>query len=118
MMNFLLALIMGTATGILSGFGVGGGSLLLIYMTAFANVEQRLAQGINLLYFIPAALASLPSHIKNGYIQKEIALPAICSGMLTAILGAWLATEIDVTLLQHIFGGYLFIFGLRELFQK
>ena len=33
----------------LSGFGVGGGTLLLVYLTAVAGVDQHLAQGINLL---------------------------------------------------------------------
>ena len=49
MSGWLIPLLAGAATGILSGFGVGGGSLLLIYMTSFAGVPQNLAQGINLL---------------------------------------------------------------------
>ena len=52
-MSWLVPVLAGAATGVLSGFGVGGGTLLLIYMTAFAGVEQHLAQGINLLYFPP-----------------------------------------------------------------
>ena len=46
---WLTAALAGAVTGILSGFGVGGGTLLLIYMTSFAGVAQHLAQGINLL---------------------------------------------------------------------
>lgn len=58
MMGWLIALLAGTITGILSAFGIGGGSLLLIYLTSFAAIDQHQAQGINLLYFLPAA--SLP----------------------------------------------------------
>ena len=65
-MSWLIALLVGVATGVLSGFGVGGGTLLLLYLTAFAGVEQHLAQGINLVYFLPAAAAALPAHFKNG----------------------------------------------------
>lgn len=118
MVSFFLALTAGTVTGILSGFGVGGGSLLLIYMTAIAGIDQRLAQGINLLYFLPAALAALPSHIKNGYVVKETAFPAILSGIPAAILGAWLATGLEVAFLRRCFGGYLLVLGLRELCKK
>lgn len=117
MSGFLLALTAGTVSGVLSGFGIGGGSLLLIYMTAIAGVEQQLAQGINLLYFLPAALAALPSHIKNGYIETKTAFPAICIGIPSAMLGSWLATGIKVTLLRRCFGGYLLALGLRELFR-
>ena len=71
-----MSALAGAVTGVLSGFGVGGGTLLLIYMTAFAGVEQHLAQGINLLYFLPTAATALPAHIKNGYVDKKTAMPA------------------------------------------
>ncbi len=76
-MGWLLPLLAGTATGILSGFGVGGGTLLLIYMTTFAGVPQNLAQGVNLLYFLPAAATALPAHIKNGYIDGKTVPPLL-----------------------------------------
>ena len=68
MSGWLIPLLAGAATGILSGFGIGGGSLLLIYMTSFAGVPQNLAQGINLLYFLPTAGAALPAHFKTGFV--------------------------------------------------
>ena len=70
-MSWLTALLAGAAAGVLSGFGVGGGTLLLIYMTAFAGVDQHLAQGINLLYFLPTAATALPAHFKNGFVDKK-----------------------------------------------
>ncbi|MBP3521031.1 MAG: sulfite exporter TauE/SafE family protein [Oscillospiraceae bacterium] len=115
---WILALTAGTVTGILSGFGVGGGTLLLIYMTAVAGLDQHLAQGINLLYFLPAAATALPSHIKNGYIEKETASPAILAGLVGTALGAWAATGLEVTLLRRCFGLYLLFVGLKELFRK
>lgn len=115
---WILALTAGTVTGILSGFGVGGGTLLLIYMTAVAGLDQHLAQGINLLYFLPAAATALPSHIKNGYIEKETASPAILAGLVGTALGAWAATGLEVTLLRRCFGLYLLFVGLKELFCK
>lgn len=116
--GFLLPVLAGAVTGILSGFGVGGGTVLLVYMTAFAGLDQRLAQGINLLYFIPAALLALPNHIKNGYIEKKVLLPAISAGFVCAALAAWLATGLDVRLLRKLFGGFLILIGVRELFRK
>lgn len=117
-MGWIIALAVGAATGILSGFGIGGGTLLLIYLTTFAGVPQTLAQGINLLYFLPAAASALPAHIKNGYIDKAVLLPAILAGLAGTALGAWAATALDVALLRRIFGGFLIVIGLRELFRK
>lgn len=117
-MSFLIALLAGTATGVLSGFGVGGGTLLLLYLTAFAGMEQQLAQGINLLYFLPAAAAALPAHFKNGYVDRAAALPAILAGLASAGLCAWAASGLDTDLLRRCFGGFLVVIGLRELFRK
>ena len=114
----LLSFLAGAITGILSGFGVGGGTLLLVYMTAFAGLDQRLAQGINLLYFIPAALLALPSHVKNGYIEKQILVPTISAGLICAALAAWIATGLEVKLLRKLFGVFLVLIGVRELFRK
>ena len=102
----------------LSGFGVGGGTLLLVYMTVFAGLDQHLAQGINLLYFLPAGLMALPAHLKNGYVVKPVLLPAIGAGLLFAALAAWAATALEVELLRKCFGGFLIVIGGMELFGK
>ena len=117
MTDWLIAALAGAVTGVLSGFGVGGGSLLLIYMTSFAGVSQTLAQGINLLYFLPAAATALPAHFKNGYVEKAALLPAIAAGLVCAALAAWAATALDVGILRKCFGVFLIVIGLRELFR-
>ena len=117
-MGWLLPLLAGAAAGILSGFGIGGGTLLLIWLTAFAGVPQNLAQGVNLLYFLPAAATALPAHIKNGYIDGKTVWPAALAGLAGTALAAWLATGLDVELLRRYFGGFLLVVGLRELFAK
>ena len=94
MMGWLIALLAGTITGILSAFGIGGGSLLLIYLTSFAAIDQHQAQGINLLYFLPAAAAALPAHHKHGLLDKKVILPAILAGLAAAGLAAWLSLSI------------------------
>ena len=81
MNEWLFPLLAGAVTGVLSGFGVGGGTLLLVYMTVFAGLDQHLAQGINLLYFLPAGLMAQPAHLKNGYVVKPVLLPAIGAGL-------------------------------------
>ncbi len=117
-MGWAVSFLAGAVTGVLSGFGIGGGTLLLIYMTALAGVPQNLAQGVNLLYFLPTASTALPAHIKNGYIERRVLWPAILAGLAGTTLAAWAATALDVSLLHRIFGGFLVVIGLRELFQR
>ena len=117
-MGWLTAAAAGVLAGVLSGFGVGGGTLLLIYLTAFAGMEQSQAQGVNLLYFLPSAAAALPAHIRHGYVEKSVLLPAILTGLACAALAAWAATGLDTTFLHRCFGGFLILVGLWELFRR
>ena len=118
MTGWLLPFLAGTITGVLSAFGIGGGSLLLIYLTAFVGMTQHQAQGINLLYFLPAAAAALPAHKKNDLLEKKVIFPAVLAGLLAAGCTALLANRLETDLLRKLFGVFLLYIGLRELFRK
>lgn len=118
LINWAVPFVVGAATGVLSGFGVGGGTLLLVYLTAVLGMEQQLAQGINLLYFLPAAALALPNHWKNGYIEKKALLPAIGAGLLCAGAAAWVAAGMETGLLRKCFGGFLIIVGVGQFFSR
>ena len=104
------AALAGAVCGLLSGLGIGGGTLLM--------VPQQTAQGINLLYFLPSAACALFFHIRNRLIRWDIVLPAALGGCVTAAIAAWIATGLDVSLLRRLFGGFLLLTGLRELFFR
>ena len=118
MINWLFPAAVGLLTGILSGFGIGGGSLLMLYLTICAGIEQRIAAGINLLYFLACAPAALISHIKNGLIEKESVAWCAGFGALCAAGSAILAAKIDLSLLRRGFGILLLYIGFREIFTK
>lgn len=113
-----IAVAAGLLCGIISGFGIGGGSLLMVWMTAAAALDQRTAQGINLLYFIPTSIGSLFFHIKNKMVCWDVVIPAIIFGCVTAVCSAWIANTIDVGLLRKLFGVFLCFVGVRELLNK
>lgn len=116
MSGFWSSALAGLVCGVLSGLGIGGGTLLMVWMTALTSLEQRTAQGINLLYFLPTAVCALLFHIKNRLIRWDIVLPAALAGAAAAALTAWLGTQLDTSLLRRLFGGFLLLVGLRELF--
>ena len=118
MKEWLLPALIGFGTGILSAWGIGGGTLLLLCMTLFLGVEQQTAQGINLLYFLPSAAAALFFHRKNGYLEKNAVKNAVPLGTLCALAAAWCATSIDISVFRKPFGLFLLYAGLSILFQK
>ena len=103
-MTWLLPALAGFFTGILSAWGIGGGTLLLLIMTLFLGVEPRVAQGINLLYFLPTAAASLFAHRKSGYLDREALRAAIPAGVICALAAALIATAVDTALLRKAVG--------------
>ena len=115
MTDWLIACAVGFGTGILSAFGIGGGTLLLLVMTLFLGVEGPVARCINLLYFLPTALGSLHQHKKNGYLNKTAIVSAIPFGIVLAVAGAVAAAWIDTNLLHKAFGLYLLWAGISVL---
>lgn len=118
MSGALLAGLAGIACGIFSGLGVGGGTLLMVWMTAVMDIAQKTAQGINLLYFLPTAACALFFHIKNRLIRWRVVIPAAIIGSIFAAGAAYFATKIDTSVLRKLFGGFLLIVGLTELFGR
>ena len=117
MRDWLLPLLAGFGTGILSAWGVGGGTLLLLIMTLFLGVDHTAAQGINLLYFLPTAGISLFFHRKNGLLDKAAIRQAVPAGLVTAAAAVWLATTVDVEILRKPFGIFLLFTGVMTLRQ-
>ncbi|MDY4907694.1 MAG: sulfite exporter TauE/SafE family protein [Oscillospiraceae bacterium] len=118
MKEWFFPALCGLVTGILSSWGVGGGTLLLLCMTLFFGVEQRTAQAINLLYFLPTAGISLLAHRKNGYLDRTVLRIAVPLGTLCALAAAFLATTLDSSLLRKPFGLFLLYAGASILLEK
>ena len=117
MMQWLLPLLLGFGAGVLSAWGVGGGTLLLLVMTLFLGVDPTAARAINLLYFLPTAGVALVSHRKNGLLEKEAVKAAVPAGLAAAAAAVWVATAVDVAVLRRPFGVFLLFTGVMTLFQ-
>ena len=77
-----VTLIIGTILGFLSGLGVGGGSLLILWLTLVEGYSAPAARGINLLFFLPSAAISIIFRWKQGSIPLQKILPAIVAGCI------------------------------------
>lgn len=118
MSNWLLPFLCGLGASVISAWGVGGGTLLLLIMTLLLGVDQRTAQGINLLFFLPTAVSALFTHWKSGYLDKPTLKNAIPIAVIAALIGAWISTAIDVELLRKPFGLYLLFSGVSLIWPR
>ena len=117
-MNYIIPVVVGVLTGILSGFGIGGGTLLMLYLTIIADTPQQTASATNLLYFIACAPLALISHIKNKLVDKKAFIFCVLSGVPMCIFASVIANKIPLDILKKLFGVFLLYVGFKELFQK
>lgn len=114
----VISVMVGTVLGFLAGLGVGGGSLLILWLTFVCAMPQETARTVNLLFFIPAAVISGIFRRKQGHLDLKKILPAILAGCTAAAVCSWLGHNLDMMLMKKLFGGLLILTGLRELFYK
>lgn len=119
MLNSLpVMLIMGAVLGFLSGLGVGGGSLLMLWLTLVLGLDHAVARNINLLFFLPAAAIASFFRWKQGALKWKKILPAVIAGCIAAGSFAFLSRHTDIGLIKKLFGFLLLITGVRELFYR
>jgi uncharacterized membrane protein YfcA len=117
-MSFAFAAAASFLGALLSALGMGGGSVLILYLTMAAGMAQLEAQGINLVFFLPVAAVALFFHRRNGLVRWRLALPFGIFGCAGVYFGQRLALLAGSGLLGRLFGGFLLVIGLRELFSK
>lgn len=116
--SFPVAIAMSTLLGTLAALGVGGGSLLMLWLTLALSIPYSQARLINLMFFLPCALISSVFRQKQGALDLKKLVPAIITGCAAAILFSWLGETIEIKLIKKAFGILLLFTGLRELLYK
>ncbi|MCL2013530.1 MAG: sulfite exporter TauE/SafE family protein [Oscillospiraceae bacterium] len=112
--DFLVSLLSGTA----ASMGIGGGFILLLYLTVIKGIPQFPAQGVNLLFFIPIAVLSLIFHVKNKLVVTKPLLPALLCGAAGVGIGVFLLRFVPEQTVSRLFGVLVMFVGVNELFHK
>lgn len=116
--SFPFIVFFSSVLGFLSGIGVGGGSLLILWLTIVNGMPYQTARIINLLFFLPAAMISSLFRWKDGTLDKTVIFPAIVSGCISSAIFSWIALHLDASVFQNFFGVLLVFTGIRELAWK
>ncbi len=116
-MMWYILLIFGFLAGIIGGMGMGGGTILIPLLTIFMGISQIIAQGYNLIAFLPMSLVAIYIHYKNNLIESKYLLLIIIPGIICAVLGSFLANIIDKDILKILFGVFLIVLSLLEFIK-
>ncbi len=121
MKEWLIPLAAGFGAGILSSWGVGGGTLLLLVMTLVLDAPHKQAAAVNLLYFLPTAAMGAAAHRKNGLLETDVLKAAVPWGTAAAAAGALAAVLVETGVLRRAFGVYLLLAAgstVRQLWRN
>ncbi len=118
MQRIVLLVLAGIAAGALGGMGMGGGTILIPVLTIFFGAEQKQAQAINLVAFIPMAIASLIVHVKNKRVETKGILWIIIPATVLSLAGSMVAQAINGEILKRIFGGFLLLLSVAQFFSE
>lgn len=114
----MISILVGAVLGFLSGLGIGGGSLLILWLMLVQQTEVTAARNINLLFFLPCALIAALFRWKQGSLPFRKILPAILAGAISALIFSLFSQKLDLELLKKLFGILLIVTGIRELLYK
>lgn len=112
------ALLAGLFSGTAGAMGLGGGAVLIIHLALFTDTSQLKSQGINLLFFIPIALAAVTVYSLKKNIKWRLVLKTSVWGLAGSAAGLMITGRIGGEITGKIFGGLLIIMGLLEIFGK
>ena len=113
-----VTIIVGALLGFLSGLGIGGGSLLILWLTLILGMPQDLASTVNLMFFVPSAFIACLFRFRQGKLEIRKLLPALIAGMISAGIFTWIASSVDTSILKKPFGILLLVTGARELLYR
>jgi len=112
------ALLAGLMSGIIGGMGLGGGAVLIIYLTVFAGVNQLAAQGINLIFFLPTAAVAIFIYSKKRIIKWRKILPIMIFGAVGTLISGFFVGRLNADFIKRLFGVVIVFYGLYEIFKR
>ena len=82
-----------------------------------SNIEQHIAQGANLIFFIPTSITAIIINWRNKNIDKKTAFTVIMAGIVGAIIGAKISSNLNVQSLKKYFGYFLLLIAVVEIYN-
>lgn len=107
-------ILIGVISGIVSGLGMGGGTILITFLTCFLKVNQIVAQASNIIFFVPTSIIATIVNVKNHTLKWKIAIPLVITGVVGAAIGSIIANKMDTSLLKKAFAIFLMFIALYQ----
>lgn len=113
----MIAILFGFIAGIVTGLGMGGGTVLILLLSAFMGLEQHIAQATNLVFFIPTSLSAIFINLKQKNVNLKIAMMISFFGILGSVLGSLISEKISSEMLRRCFAIFVLLIAFHEVYE-
>lgn len=113
----MLEIIFGLMAGIVTGLGMGGGTILILLLSLFMDMEQHVAQATNLVFFIPTSLAAIMINLKQKNVNLKVATIISFFGIIGAMIGAVISENITSEKLRKYFAIFILFIAFHEVYK-
>jgi uncharacterized membrane protein YfcA len=112
-----IGLIIGLIAGLLAGlFGIGGGIIIVPFLTSFLKFSQSKAVGTSLAaLLLPVGLLAVWKYAKRGDVDFKVAGMIAIGIFVMALVGANFGLAIGDRWLARLFGILLVVVGVKFL---
>ncbi|HZU20098.1 MAG TPA: TSUP family transporter [Gaiellaceae bacterium] len=108
----------GVLTGVAAGLlGVGGGTLMVPFLTLAVGMSQHAAEATSLLVILPTALVGTWSLRRRGIGDVGLALRFGVVGAVGAVGGALVALALPASTLRVVFGAFVAVVGVKLVYD-
>lgn len=112
-----MPVIFGIISGIVTGLGMGGGTILILLLSLFMNLEQHVAQATNLVFFVPTSIAAIIINLKQKNINKKVVILVSTFGIIGAIIGSIISENINSNSLRKYFAIFILLIAIYEIYK-
>lgn len=113
----MIEILTGIIAGIIGGLGMGGGTVLILFLSLFLGIEQHIAQATNVIFFVPTAIAAIVINLKNKNINLKLAIPICIWGIIGAFIGGTISTKMNVNMLRKAFAIFLILIAIGQTYS-
>lgn len=116
--TILILIIIGVASGILSGLiGIGGGIIIVPALVFFLGFSQLQAQGTSLgILLLPVGLLAVMQFYKAGFIDVRAVGVVALAFLVGGYFGSKIALSIPEELVKKVFAILLIVIAVKMLF--
>jgi uncharacterized protein len=111
---YIALVAFGVVVGVASGLlGVGGGTLVVPFLTLAVGLSQHAAEATSLVVILPTAVAGSLALRRRGIGDLGLAIRLGIVGAVGGILGALLALALPGSTLRLVFAVFIGAVGLK-----